>query len=43
MFLSGQVKQTVISTNKNIKHELTEELPNNVRLKKISKLHGIIV
>ena len=30
-------------TSKNGKYELTDELPNDVRLKKISKLHGIKV
>ena len=34
---------TCIITNKNGKYELTDELPNDVRLKKISKLHKIIV
>ena len=29
-------------TNKNVKHELPDQLPNEVRLKKISKLRGII-
>ena len=43
MFLLQQVKWNVIITNKNAKYKLTDELPNNVRLKKISKLHGIIV
>ena len=43
MFLSQQVKRNVIIINKNAKYELTDELPNDVRLKKISKLHGIIV
>ena len=43
MLLSQQVKRNVIITNKNVKYKLTEELPNDVRLKKISKLHGIIV
>ena len=33
----------LIITNKNGKYELTDELPNDVRLKKISKLHGIII
>ena len=43
-FLSQQVKRSVIITNKNAsKYELTDEFPNDVRLKKISKLHGIIV
>ena len=32
MFLSQQVKRKVLITNKNGKHELTHELPNNVRL-----------
>ena len=41
MFLSQQVKQTVIISNKNGKYEFTDELPNDVRLKKISKLHAI--
>ena len=43
MFLSQQVKRNEIITNKNGKYELTDELPNDVRLKKISELHGIIV
>ena len=43
MFLSQQVKWNLIITNKNGKCELTDELPNDVKLKKISKLHGIIV
>ena len=43
MFILQQVKRNVIVTNKNGKYELTDELPNNVRLKKISKIHGIIV
>ena len=43
MFLSQEVKRNVIITNKNGKYELTEELSNDVRLKKISKLYGIIV
>ena len=34
MFLSQQVKQAVIITNENVKYELTDEFPNNVRLKK---------
>ena len=33
----------VIVTNKNGKYELTDKLSSNVRLKKISKLHRIIV
>ena len=43
MFLSKQVKLNVIITNTNGKYELTDEFSNDVRLKKISKLHGIIV
>ena len=43
MLLSQQVKQNVIITNKNVKYELTDELLNDVRLKEISKLHGILV
>ena len=30
-------------TNKNRKYTLTDKLPNNVRLKAISKLHRVIV
>ena len=43
MFFSQQAKWNVIITNKNGKYELIDELPNDVKLKKISKLHGIIV
>ena len=43
MFLSQQVKRNMIITNKNGKYELSDELPIDVRLKKISKLHGTIV
>ena len=43
MFLSQQVKRNVVNTNKTDKYELTDELSNHVRLKKISKLHGVIV
>ena len=43
MFLSKQVNGNVIITNKNGKYELTHELSNEVRLKKISKLHGVKV
>ena len=43
MFLSQQVTRKVIITDKNCKYELTHELPNKVRLKKISNLHGVIV
>ena len=34
MFLLQQVKRNVIITNKNVKYELTGELPNDVRHKK---------
>ena len=43
MILSQQVKRYVIITSKNGNYELTDEFPNDVRLKKISKLHGIKV
>ena len=43
MFLPQQVKRNVTITSKNGKYELTEELPNDVRRKKISELHGIKV
>ena len=43
MPLSQKVKRNVIITYKNGKYELTDEFPNDVRLKKILKLHGIIV
>ena len=43
MFLSQQVKRNVIITSKNGKYELIDELLNDVRLKKISELHGIKV
>ena len=42
MFFSQQVKRNVIITNKNVKYKLTDELPNDEGLRKISKLHGII-
>ena len=38
MFLSQQVKWNVIITSKIGKYELTDELPNDLKLKKISKL-----
>ena len=38
MFLSQDVKRNVNITNENDKYELTDELPTNVRLKKISNL-----
>ena len=38
-----QVKRNLTITNKNGKYELTDELPNDVKLKKMSKLYGIIV
>ena len=43
MFFSQQVKRNVAITSKNGKYVLTDELPNDVRLKKTSKLHGIKV
>ena len=45
MFLSQQLKRKVIITNKNgdNKYEMTDGLSNNVRFKKTSKLHGVIV
>ena len=43
MFLSQQLKRNVIITNKNGKYELTDELPNDVRINKISELHRIMV
>ena len=43
VFPSQQVKRNVIIANKNGKCELTDELLSDVRLKKISKVHGIIV
>ena len=43
MFLSQQMKPIAIITNKNGKYELTNELPNDVKHKKISKFYGIKV
>ena len=43
MFLSQYVKRKMINTNKNGKCESIGEFTNDVRVKKISKLHGIIV
>ena len=43
MLLSQQVKRNVLITSKNGEYELTDELPNDVRPKKISELHGIKV
>ena len=43
MFLSQEVKRNLIITNKNVKYQLTEKFPVEVRLREISKLHGIIV
>ena len=43
MFLSQQVKWNVVITDKNGKYNLTEELQNDVRIKKISELRRIIV
>ena len=37
------MKRNVIITNKNGKYELNDELPNDLRLKKILKLHGIVL
>ena len=34
MFLSQQVKQNVIITNKNVKCQLTDKLQNDIRLRK---------
>ena len=36
MFISQQLKRNLIITNKNGKYELTDELPNDVKLTKIS-------
>ena len=41
MFLSHQAKQSMIITSKNGKYELNDELPSDVRLKKISELRRI--
>ena len=43
IFLSQPVKGNVIIADKNVKYELTDELPEDVRLEKISELHRIIV
>ena len=43
MFVSKQLKRNIIITNKNGKYEFTDELPNDVRLNRISGLHEIIV
>ena len=37
------MKGNVIIADKNVKYEFTDELPEDIRLEKISKLHGIIV
>ena len=42
MFLLQKVKPNVIITNKKGKFELVDELPNEGRLKKISKILRII-
>ena len=34
MFVSQQMKRNIIITNKNIKYELTDELPKDIRHKK---------
>ena len=41
MFLSYQAKQSIIITSKKGKYELNDELPSDVRLKKISELRRI--
>ena len=43
MFLSQQLKRKMIIANRNAKYDLTDELPSNVRLQKMSKLHEVIV
>ena len=43
ILVSQQVKRKVVIPNKNGKYELTDMFPNNIRLKKILKLHGVIV
>ena len=43
MFLSQQVERNEIVANKIVKSELTDELPKDVRLTEISKLHAIKV
>ena len=43
ILVSQQVKQKVVIPNKSGKYELTDKLPNNTRLKKILKLHGVVV
>ena len=43
MPLSQQVKMNLIITNKNCQYELTDEFPNDVGHKEISKLHAVIV
>ena len=43
MFLSQQVKRNVIITNKYGKYELRDKFPNDVILKKTSKLYGVIL
>ena len=44
MFVSQKLKQSAIITNKIVKYQLTDGLPNDeTLLRKNSKLHGIIV
>ena len=43
IFLSQQVKRNLVITTRNGKCELNDEFPNDGRLKKLSKLHGMIV
>ena len=43
MLFSQQVKPSMVITSKNSKCELTDELPNDARLKKIPELPGIKV
>ena len=38
MFFSQQVKQNLIITNKNGKYELTDELPNDIKMENTSWL-----
>ena len=42
-FFSQQVKRNVTIANKNFKYQSTDELRSDVRLKKISKIHGVIL
>ena len=42
MFLSQQVKRNEIITNENGEYELTDELPKDLRLKKISWNYSLL-